>query len=122
MKGGLRIAQVMHATTFLKPDRVRSPAGPDEFDGVLRLAHLDQPPAQLGVHRLRSHYGVGWSRPCARVEHEWKTLAASHAPVGADQLLESGHLVFLRPVGAVEHDVRTMLEAVSAPHLGGGIW
>src|ERR1700716_3529894 len=82
---------------------------------VLLLTQFNEPSAQLPVHRFGPYDGVRRGRPAARIEHERVALAAAHAAMGTDQLLEGRHLVILLPVGAVQHDVRAMLEAVCTP-------
>ncbi len=53
-------------------------------------------------------------RQVRRSEHERVRLAAAHAAVGADELLEGRNLVQVLPVGRVDHDVRAVREAVRA--------
>ena len=55
------------------------------------------------------------------MQQERVGLTAPEPAVGADQLLERGHLVPFVPVGAVEDDVGAVGKAVGATHVAGGV-
>jgi len=48
-------------------------------------------------------------------------MRAAHAAVGADELLERRHLLVVGPVGAVDHHVRAVREAVGPPQVIGRV-
>jgi hypothetical protein len=55
------------------------------------------------------------------VQEERERLRPPHSPVRSDELLEGRDLVEVRPVGAVDDDVRAVGEGIGAPDVPGRV-
>src|SRR5688572_1736406 len=105
----------------LRSRRPRSQARLYGFLGVLTVAELNEPASKLPVDGLRPDELLLGQLQFCRVEQKRERLRAAHSAVGSNELLEGGHLVRVLPVGAVDHDVGAVREAVGAPHVARGV-
>src|SRR6202012_5517986 len=93
----------------------------DGRGGVFDVSELDQPATQDVVDRLRADDLVGGPLEVGGGGGQRGRLRAAEPAVRSDQFLEGGDFRRLGPVGAVDHQVRAVGEAVGAPQVIGGV-